>query len=182
MKNVVLNTLLVTAAVVTFALPTQAATLKSETTVIETGAARDPALMQAAKNRMTRDLQAELASRNYAVDVNGSYDVKTTNAVRAYQKDNGMPVTGEASAELLASLGVNTDLGPTQIIQERDVMHYKLADKGSENANVYDDADADRTGRPAFKQRYQRMTVTERAPGVSTTETSTVYTSPVVNR
>lgn len=181
MKNV-MYTLMVTAAVATFAMPAQAATVTNETTVIETGAARDPALLQAAKNRMTRDMQAELASRGYDVQVNGDYNVQTANAVRKFQKDNNMPVTGEASADMLKALGVNTDLGPTQIIQEREVMRYKLANKGSENANVYDDPDADRTRTPVFKQRYQRMTATEVAPGVTTTETSTVYTGPVVNR
>lgn len=181
MKNV-MYTLMLTAAVATFAMPAQAATVTSETTVIETGAARDPALLQAAKNRMTRDLQAELASRGYDVSVTGDYDLRTANAVRKFQQDNNMPATGEASADMLVALGVNTDLGPTQIIQERETMRYKLADKGSENANVYDDPNADRTGRPVFTQRYQRVTATQVAPSVTTTETSTVYTGPVVNR
>lgn len=181
MKNV-MYTLMISAAVATFAMPAQAATVTTETTVMETGVARDPALLQAAKNRMTRDLQAELASRGYDVSVNGSYDLRTANAVRKFQQDNNMPVTGEASADMLVALGVDTDLGPTTIVQERDVMRYKLADKGSENANVYDDPNADRTGRPTFTQRYQRLTATEVAPNVTTTETTTVYTGPVLNR
>lgn len=181
MKNV-MYTLMISAAVVTFAMPAQAAKVTTETTVIETGVARDPALLDAAKNRMTRDLQAELSSRGYDVSVNGSYDVRTANAVRKFQQDNNMPATGEASSDMLVALGVNTDLGPTTITQERDVVRYKLANKGSENANVYDDADADRTGSRTFKQRYQRMTATEVAPNVTTTKTSTVYTGPVMNR
>lgn len=181
MKNV-LHTLLITAAVATFAMPAQAATVTSETTVMETGVARDPALLDAAKNRMTRDLQAELASRGYDVPVTGDYNLKTANAVRKFQQDNNMPVTGEASADLLVALGVNTDLGPTTVTEERQITRYKLANKGSENANVYDDADANRTGTPAYKQRYERLTATQTAPGVTTTETTTLYTAPVMNR
>lgn len=181
MKNV-MYTLMLTAAVATFAMPAQAAKVTNETTVIETGVARDPALLEAAKNRMTRDMQAELASRGYDVSVTGDYDLKTANAVRKFQTDNGHAATGEASADLLVALGVDTNLGPTQVVQERETLRYKLADKGSENANVYDDADADRTGSRTFKQRYQRMTATEVAPGVTTTKSSTVYTGPVVNR
>lgn len=177
-----LYSLMITAAVVAFTLPAQAATVTSETTVIETGAAANPALLEAAKTRMTRDLQTALSQAGYDVNVNGSYDVKTANAVREYQKANNMPVTGEASADLLVAMGVDTNLGTTQIIEEREVMRYKLATKGSENANVYDDPNADRTGAPVFKQRYQKMTETERMGGVTTTETSTVYTSPVMNR
>ena len=180
MKTII-NTLMITAAVACFALPAQAASLTTETTVIETGKAQDPAALEAAKLRMTRDLQAALANRGYDVAVTGSFDAKTDKAVRAYQASNNMAVTGEASAELLADLGVDTSIRNTHLIQERQVMKYDLADKGSENANVYDDPNADRTGAPVFKQRYQRLT-TRIAPEVTTTQTTTVYTSPVLNR
>ena len=181
MKHI-LHTLMITAAVTTLALPAHAATVTKQTVIHETGAARDPALVEAAKNRMTRDLQAELASRGYKVDVNGAYDAKTAEAVRAFQRDNNQPVTGEASAQLLAALGVDTSLGPTQVIEEHQILKYKLANKGSENSNVYDDPRADRTGAPQFKQRYKKLTTTEVAPDVTTRETTTVFTVPAHNR
>lgn len=181
MKNV-LHTLMITAAVMAFTVPAHAASMTTKTTVMETGVARDPALLQAAKNRMTRDLQAELTQRGYTVDLTGEYDVKTANAVRAYQKDNNLPVTGEASADLLVALGVDTDLGPTKVVEHRKIMSYKMANKGSENANVYDDPNADRTGDAVYTQRYKRMTEVHSAPGVTTTETTTVYTRPLFNQ
>lgn len=173
---------MITAAVMAFTVPAHAASVTNTTTVVETGVARDPALLQAAKNRMTRDLQAALAQRGYAVDVTGAYDAKTATAVSAFQKDSHMPVTGEASPDLLSALGVDTNLGPTQVIEEREIMRYKLADKGSENANVYDDPNANRLGAPAFKQRYQKRTEVLNAPNVTTTETTTVYTNPLYNK
>lgn len=159
-----------------------AETMHSETVIQKTGVTYDEAALKA---RMTQELEAALQARGYdAGTVNGTYDVDTANAVRAYQRDNNMAVTGEASADMLNALGVNTTIANSYRIEQRDTIKYKLADKGSENANIYDDPNADRAATAGFRQRNERFVTRTYTPagGVTTTTTEDVYYTPSMNR
>ncbi len=157
MKDYLLSSVLAVAMLLTPILAS-AETVVEETRVIDTGAAEDPAVLEAVKIRITRDLQQKLADMGYEVGaIDGVYTAKTSAAVSKYQKDKGLPVTGEADDSLFKELGVDTTIYNTHRIEERRIMRYDLATKGSENANVYDDADADRTNTFGFKQRNKRL-------------------------
>ncbi len=177
------RTLMMTAAIVGIAATAQAAeTMISETTIKKTGVTYDEA---AFKSRLTQNLEQALQSQGYdAGSVDGVYDAKTASAVRAYQRDNNMPDTGEASSDMLRGLGVDTTISSSYRIEQRDTIKYPLADKGSENANVYDDPNADRTA-TGWGQRYDRYSTRRYAPAgatVTSTTESYTYTNPVVNR
>lgn len=68
--------------------------------------AADPGRGDGVADRETvADLQYGLRARGYPVsEVNGQMNSETQAAIRAYQRDNGMRVTGEPSRQLLASL------------------------------------------------------------------------------
>lgn len=51
-------------------------------------------------------VQAELRKRGYVIpSITGELDTATKSAIRTYEADNGMPMTGKVSNALLASLG-----------------------------------------------------------------------------
>lgn len=134
------------------ALPAQAETITMEKTIVKTTTVPDDADgMIAVREKLTRDLQAKLKGRGYDVDVTGNYDVKTANAVRAYQRDHGLTVTGEAEPALLTRLGVDTTIYSAEEVVDREVIRYRLGRRGSENANVYDGPNANRAGIPVFR-------------------------------
>lgn len=152
---------------------------KAETVTFEQKVVQNDVNMQAVKDRITVDLKQALNARGYdAGPANATYDAKTATAVRAFQRDNGMPETGEATPDMMAQLGVDLTVPHTATIVEREVRQFPLANKGSENANVYDDPNADRTGTPRFTQRYDRLS----DRGDTRTETEVRYVRPALNR
>ncbi|MCJ8282261.1 MAG: peptidoglycan-binding protein [Rivularia sp. ALOHA_DT_140] len=50
-------------------------------------------------------LQKDLSVKGYQVDVDGNFDESTENAVKAFQKDNGLTVDGVVGAETGQKLG-----------------------------------------------------------------------------
>lgn len=61
------------------------------------------------------DTQSELRQRGYDVPaVSGTLDAKTQAAIRAYQEQSGLRVTGQASEQLLARLQASEGPGDTQ--------------------------------------------------------------------
>ncbi|MBV6627642.1 MAG: peptidoglycan-binding protein [Rivularia sp. (in: Bacteria)] len=50
-------------------------------------------------------LQSDLSAKGYEVSVNGNFDEYTENAVKAFQKDNGLTVDGVVGAETGMKLG-----------------------------------------------------------------------------
>ncbi|AFY56902.1 putative peptidoglycan-binding domain-containing protein [Rivularia sp. PCC 7116] len=50
-------------------------------------------------------LQADLSAKGYEVSVNGNFDEYTENAVKSFQKDNGLNVDGVVGAETGMKLG-----------------------------------------------------------------------------
>lgn len=62
-----------------------------------------------------RKVQQALKDQNlFDGEVNGVMDQKTTDAIRQYQRDNGLPVTGQLDANILQSLGVSMpEMTPT---------------------------------------------------------------------
>lgn len=72
------------------------------------GHAAPAAPAQVANNDMQRaisDLQARLAARGYHPGpIDGKVGAQTRAAIRAYQKDRGMPVDGQITQALVASL------------------------------------------------------------------------------
>jgi peptidoglycan hydrolase-like protein with peptidoglycan-binding domain len=65
--------------------------------------------------QMVSDIQTQLRMRGYDIPVvSGVVDMRTTEAIRAYQADAGLPITGMASATLLAHLQLGTSPGMTQ--------------------------------------------------------------------
>lgn len=178
MKTALLTSALALAMALT-PIMASAGTVVEETRVIDTGAAQDPAVLEAVKIRITRDLQQKLADLGYDVGaIDGVYTPKTAAAVSKYQKDKGQTVTGEADDNLFKELGVDTTIYNTHRIEERRIMRYDLATKGSENANVYDDPNADRTGSVGFKQRNKRLSQQDDAA----VPESTAPAAPALNR
>ncbi len=50
-------------------------------------------------------LQKDLSARGYQPSVDGNFDESTENAVKAFQKDNGLTVDGVVGAETGQKLG-----------------------------------------------------------------------------
>lgn len=68
--------------------------------------------------RQVEDVQRALAQRGYAVGpVDGVMGPSTRSALRTYQSDAGLPVTGRISSEVLAELGIEagTPTGPARV-------------------------------------------------------------------
>jgi peptidoglycan hydrolase-like protein with peptidoglycan-binding domain len=150
----------------------------TSTTVIEQGSALYDE--SALKTRMTRDLEQALQKRGYDVGgVDGIYDAKTASAVRAYQRDTNMAETGEASSDLLRTLGVDTTIASSYAIEQKDTIRFPLANKGSENSNIYDDPNANRTGVASFRQRYDRISERSYTPMTTTTVEEVTVTRPL---
>lgn len=50
-------------------------------------------------------LQKDLSAKGYEIGVNGNFDESTENAVKAFQKDNGLTIDGIVGAETGQKLG-----------------------------------------------------------------------------
>lgn len=114
------------------------------------------------------DLQYGLRNRGYPIsEITGQMNSETQSAIRAYQRDNGMRVTGEPSRQLLASLqgqdqgrGTRTadegrdyrdDTGSRDMAERTELL---LRDKGYEVGEV--DGRLDQQSAAAIEQ-YQRQ-------------------------
>ena len=66
------------------------------------------------RQQVVADIQEELAARGYPVgQPDGEMGPETAAAIRAFQRDAGLPVTGEASAQLLTQIrGSEVTAGP----------------------------------------------------------------------
>ncbi|MBX6324195.1 MAG: peptidoglycan-binding protein, partial [Rhodospirillaceae bacterium] len=91
------------------------------------------------------NIQAKLRQRGYDVpSLTGVLDAPTVAAIRAYQADAGLPVTGQASASLLASLQAGGGSAP---VQRQQVMAVQQA----LNERGYDAGPVDGTVGPKFR-------------------------------
>ncbi|HSG79311.1 MAG TPA: peptidoglycan-binding protein [Acidimicrobiia bacterium] len=88
----------------------------------------DPTLRPGDRNEAVRELQADLNEAGYdAGTPDGAYGTKTTEAVRAFQRDQGLYVDGKAGANTLARLA--EVLGTPQI-DASDLATLRLGDRG----------------------------------------------------
>lgn len=80
--------------------------------------AQQPATARAEPSVLVADVQAELRQRGYPVGlVDGRLDDETRSAIRTYQADAGLPVTGRPSQSLLSEMRKSE---PTQVTEKPD--------------------------------------------------------------
>lgn len=165
MKNA-LRTLMMTTALVGFASVAHANIDHQKDTVIKTSTSQQTAYVplqmdEATKEAHVRNLQQALNARGYdAGPVDGKMGGKTVDALNKFQRDNNLLVSDMATQQDFDALGLQDRLVAGEertVTEKRTLMKYDLANQGSENANVYDDPNADRNGGPVYKQRYHRM-------------------------
>lgn len=69
------------------------------------GESRSSGMDEGSNRETIADIQFALRDKGYQIrDINGELDQETRSAIRAYQRDNGMSVTGDPSTRLLASI------------------------------------------------------------------------------
>lgn len=77
------------------------------------------------------DVQAALRNRGYDVRVSGALDTQTRSAIRSFQRQQGLPATGQATPELLALVerggGAGRGAGEFQLVRQ---IERRLANKG----------------------------------------------------
>ncbi len=80
---------------------------------------------------LVSDVQAALRQHGYQVRVSGSLDNSTRTAIRSFQRRQGLPVTGQPSAELLALIeqsgGRSSNVAQSNVVQQ---IESRLANKG----------------------------------------------------
>ncbi|MGH6961653.1 MAG: peptidoglycan-binding domain-containing protein, partial [Dongiaceae bacterium] len=74
------------------------------------------------------EIQTRLRDRGYNLPyVNGSLDASTVAAIRAFQGDAGLPVTGQATTALLDQLRIGTSSGPNRTLTRAEVVRLQSA-------------------------------------------------------
>lgn len=115
----------------------------------------DPAPQTAAAStQVVIDIQSALRRRGYAVSVvDGEMDDETAAAIRAYQRESNLAVTGRASSELLANLRTSADPAPQEFGREIGSVQQAL------NARGYSAGPADGVMGPATRNAIRTFQV-----------------------
>ena len=104
----------------------------------------------ASSSEMILETQAALRQLGYTVSITGQMDAATTAAIRDYQVDNGLPMTGQVDQTLLASLG-----GGGQQDMGQDMGGQDMGDMGDQDMGGQDMGGQDMGGGATPDEAYE---------------------------
>lgn len=76
---------------------------------------------------LVSDVQAALRNRGYQLRVSGALDSETRSAIRSFQRQQGLPATGQPTPELLALLEQGRGTSESQLVRQ---IERRLENKG----------------------------------------------------
>jgi peptidoglycan hydrolase-like protein with peptidoglycan-binding domain len=85
----------------------------------------------APENEVRKTQQALHDKKHYRGKVDGSFGLRTRAGIRAYQKAESLPITGEIDTQTAAALGVRPESTPNNVQGGREVSHKEKPSAGT---------------------------------------------------